>query len=347
MNGTINSNFIRLIRGISQRVRAYATNMYLTLLDFKAAQELLLIYDNTSRIKKNDIILFCCLRNECRRMPYFFNYYKQLGVGHFILIDNGSNDGIKDLCKNRHDITLYYTEHSFKKARFGMLWINRLLKKYGAGHWCVIVDPDEFLVYPHIKTRNLKALGSFLDEISSPCLHTIMLDKYSDRSLEQTILDSNDDPFEVCQYFDRDGYVQTKGWADSAWIRGGPRMRVYFADAPEKSPALNKIPFIKWKSFYHYRSATHDIYPLNLNHLGYEEKSSAPTGVLFHFKMVANLSEKSKEEMIRAQHYSDSFEYKQYFGAVSSEFYQPGISVCYDGNKQLIDLGLMRYGSWY
>lgn len=338
--------FILILNRIPSRVVEFFFNLYMIFIENKAFICLSEFQNNTFKIKNNDIILFCCLRNELRRMHYFFEYYKKIGVDHFVIIDNGSSDDIKKMCAKRQDVTLFYTEASFKKARFGMLWINRLLRQYGSNHWCLIVDPDEFLVYPNIETHNLRALGKLLDHYQSPCLHVVMIDMYSDKSIGETSLNIEDNPFNVCPYFDRDGYIQTEGWAGSAWTRGGPRMRSYFAHNAHQSPALNKIPFIKWKYSYHYRSAAHDVYPVHLNGIGYK-KRNVPTGALLHFKMVSNLSEKSHEEMYRAQHYSDSLEYKQYNNAYAPEFFEDGISVRYEGVSQLIDLGLMRSGLWF
>ena len=49
--------------------------------------------DNTGRIKPADILLVCTFRNEQIRLPYFLKYYRDLGVAHFLFIDNGSEDG--------------------------------------------------------------------------------------------------------------------------------------------------------------------------------------------------------------------------------------------------------------
>ena len=91
-----------------------------------------------------------------------------------------------------------------------MLWVNDLLRRHGRGRWCVVVDPDEFLVYPMMETRSLQALAQFLEDDHRPCLHTLLVDAYSDRPLAETRLGEGDDPFAVCPFFDRDGYLQQR-----------------------------------------------------------------------------------------------------------------------------------------
>ena len=59
----------------------------------RKSRELTPVQDNTARIKPADILLVCTFRNEQIRLPYFLKYYRDLGVSHFLFIDNGSEDG--------------------------------------------------------------------------------------------------------------------------------------------------------------------------------------------------------------------------------------------------------------
>ncbi|AGI74624.1 hypothetical protein OA238_c47930 [Octadecabacter arcticus 238] len=60
---------------------------------WRKSRELSSVKDCTSQIKPNDILVFCTFRNEDIRLPYFFKYYRDLGVDHFIMVDNESVDG--------------------------------------------------------------------------------------------------------------------------------------------------------------------------------------------------------------------------------------------------------------
>ena len=177
-------------------------------------------------------------------------------------------------------------------------------------------------------------------------MHTLTLDAYSASALEDTVLTSNDDPFEVCPYFDRDGYTQRSGWGNGTWVQGGPRLRVHFHDAPQMAPALNKIPLVQWASHFHYRNSQHDCYPLWLNRAHARDSVSA-TGALFHFKFVAALREKAEEEATRKQHYADGREYERYRTQTTPSFFVDGLSVRYEGSHQLVRLGLMGPGNWF
>lgn len=315
--------------------------------DRRAGRQLSLVQDRLAHVGSKDILLVTCLRNERPRMAAFAEYYRGLGVKHFLIIDNGSDDGFMNWAADQLDVSVWHTTASYKGSQFGMLWVNDIMRRHACGHWCVVVDPDEFLVYPNMETRKLPALSQFLEDDKRYCMHALLIDAYSDRSLQETVLAEGADPFEVCPYFDRDGYVQSLSWGKSTWLQGGPRMRVHFADRPQEAPALNKIPFIRWARHYHYRMSMHDAWPQRLNK-AHADGEVSTTGALFHFKLVASLQQKATEEAGRNEHYAGGREYSRYRQEGEAEFFADGISTRWSGNSaQLVELGLMSPGRWF
>ena len=110
---------------------------------------------------------------------------------------------------------------------------------------------------------------------------------------------------------------------NSTWIQGGPRMRVYNRDTPWLAPALNKAPVVWWKKHFTYQSSTHDLVPIRLN-WAHTPGEVSLTGCLFHFKFVATLMEKAKEEAERKQHYAGGREFTRYRVAGSVSLLQRG-----------------------
>jgi hypothetical protein len=308
-------------------------------------RELKLVQDNLRAIGAGDVLLVCCLRNELVRLPFFLKYYRDLGVDHFLFIDNDSTDGLMDWIRSFDDCSVWHTQASYLASNFGMQWCNHVLSRYGNGHLCLTVDPDEFLVYPHMSTRNLKDLGVYLRDDERESMHVVMLDAYGDGTLNEALYSAGDNPFEICPYFDRDGYIQRPGINNSTWIQGGPRMRAFNQKNPELAPALNKMPVVWWKRGFCYRSSMHDGYPVSLNRAHIPGEVSI-TGCLFHFKLLSLLIDKAREEIDRKQHYAGSREYRSYLDSEEIRFYKSGISVKYESPAQLIELGLMSAGSW-
>jgi glycosyltransferase involved in cell wall biosynthesis len=341
----------RMLALLTEVKRLVVDLMYMAVRLLQASsrgRELEPIQDNTDRIQRNDILLFATLRNEAIRIPFFLDYYRSLGVRHFLFVDNGSTDDFPEIVKKYADVSVWHTEASYRKANFGMHWLNYLLRRFGTGHWCITCDPDEFLVYPHIDQRNLYELTDFLDGENRRSLWCFLLDMYSEKSVNDTIYREGDDPFEVAPYFDHQGYVQDIGWLRESWVAGGVRRRVFFHDMPERAPSLNKIALVKWRWSYSYFLSMHQLVPSWLN-LAHADAHTSPTGCLFHFKYFSLLHEKVEEEMERKEHWDNSFEYQKYNEHLSEQsktlIYEK--SARYRNWEQLVALGLMNTGQWF
>lgn len=317
-------------------------------LSYVHCRNLRLVKDATNRIGKNDILAVVVLRNEAFRIPYFLRYYRGLGVGHFLFIDNGSTDGLMDMLSDETDCSVWYTEDSYKASRFGLYWANHILRRYGPGHWCLMLDPDEFLVYPYMESRSIRELTEFLDREGKESFFTLMLDMYGRGKIEEAVYSPGQDPLEVCPWFDKTGYYQEYNkWYWTFWIRGGVRRRVFSKDRPWEAPALNKTVLVKWRSHYSFISSAHTLWPRRLNRPHFKD-GLAPTGCLLHFKFFSAFKEKVEEEIQRKEHFAGSKEYISYKNALSTglSLWHEG-SVRFKGWQQCVALGLMNLGRWF
>ena len=145
---------------------------------FRKRRELTEVVNRTRAIRREDILVFSTLRNERIRLPFFLKYYRDLGVSHFFIVDNGSDDGGREYLAEQEDVSLWSTNASYKRSHFGVDWLNWLQRKYADGHWTLVVDPDEFLVYPFCDTRPLRALTDWLDASDVRSFGAMLLDMY-------------------------------------------------------------------------------------------------------------------------------------------------------------------------
>ena len=67
-------------------------------------RELKPVVNRTATIASKDILVLSTLRNERVRLPYFLRYDRNLGVGHFLLVDNGSDDGTREYLAAQEDV---------------------------------------------------------------------------------------------------------------------------------------------------------------------------------------------------------------------------------------------------
>ncbi len=315
---------------------------------WRRGRELKALQDRTVLLRPDAIVLLSTLRNEKVRLPYFLRYYRDLGVDHFLIVDNNSDDGSREYLEKQKDVSLWTTKASYKRSHFGVDWLNHLQRRYCHGHWCLTVDVDEFLIYPFCETRPLRALTDWLDASAIRSFSAMLLDMYPKGPVNAQPYSEDQDPFEIAQYFDSGNYaIRRNTWQGNLWIQGGPRARMFFADAPAKAPALNKTPLVKWHRSYAYESSTHMLLPRGLNLVYDQSGGEKASGCLLHAKFLDTFSAKATEEMERRQHYANSAEYKAYAEGLAA---QPDFwckwSEKYINWRQLEILGLMSKGNW-
>ena len=314
----------------------------------RGGRDLTCLVDRTARLGARSLILACTLRNERVRLPFFMKYYRDLGVDHFLFVDNGSDDGSCDYLTDQPDASVWRTGASYRDANFGVDWMNHLLGRHAHGRWALVVDVDEFLVYPFCDTRPLPALTGWLDDAGLRSFGTLLLDMYPRGPVAARPCIEGQNPLEIAAWFDSANYTMRRnGHFRNLWIQGGPRARAFFADNPAAAPALNKIPLVKWQRGHAYVSSTHALLPRGLN-LVYDtlggEKAS---GCLLHAKFLATLGDKAREELQRGEHYAGGREYQAY-----AEGFERGLDLWNDWSERFINwrqleiMGLMSKGSW-
>jgi len=311
----------------------------------RSRHRLAAVADRSGAIRRDTILLFATMRNEAVRLPFFLAHYRRLGIGHFLIVDNGSTDGTIEALRNEPDVSLWQTAASYRAARFGMDWMNWLLMRYGRRHWCLTVDADEILIYPDWESRPLQALTADLEARGTRFMAAMMLDLYPKGPLSQGGYRSGEDPAEALNWFDAHGYsYEYQEKYRNISIRGGPRMRHFFADRPEFAPHLHKTPLIRWNPRWCYLSSTHTALPRRLNR-GFDARLGLPTGVLLHTKFLDQIIEKSREEKTRGEHFTHSERYQTYYdGLISDPDLWSEASQRLEGAEQLEQLGLMTRG---
>lgn len=319
------------------RARAYARRRQLTA-----------VQDRTRAIAGPDILLFSTMRNERPRLQYFFEYYRKLGVNHFLIVENGSTDGTREYLAAQPDVSVWTTTNSYRKSAFGVDWLNWLQRQHGSRHWCLTVDVDEFLVYPFCDTRPLRALTDWLDASQIRSFGAMLLDMYPKGPIARQTYAEGQNPFEIAAWFDSGNYMIEKNASyGNLWVQGGVRARKFFADRPKQAPALNKVPLVKWAPDYAYVSSTHALLPRGLNQVYDMAGGEKATGVLLHAKFLNMFVERAEEEADREEHYRAGDEYKTY-----ADELDPNANLwCkwserYINWRQLEILGLISKGNW-
>lgn len=272
------------------------------------------------------------VKNEAMRVPYLLRYYRGLGIQHFVVIDNGSTDGLRESLAGEPDVSAYLAADGYKKARFGVDWVNEVLYRHCLGKWILFVDADEFLVVAD-DAHDIPAVCAALERRGRRSLQTMMLDMYSDRLADENVIEVDQDPLEVCNLYDSSGYVRRfEVPSNTTWIKGGIRGRMFFANDLWAGPALNKTPLVKWRRGDAFLKSAHELFPRSLN------GGHGPVhGALLHFKFTSEATSKAVDPVAASEHTS---EYGAYLSIRETRFVSE-ITRSYSGPSALVADGII------
>lgn len=314
----------------------------------RAGRAMSALIDRTAAIGPKSILCFAVVRNERALLPAFLDHYRGLGVDHFLIVDNDSEDGSAEFMGQQPDLSLWHRPGCYRDARFGMDWLTFLQMRYGHGHWCVTVDADEFLIYPDWDRRGLRDLTRYLDGKGIDGMGALMLDLYPKGPLDQPEAPEDAPITTRLPWFDAGPYrSRTIAPRRNRLVQGGVRERVFFQDDPARGPTLNKLPLIRWNWRHVYVNSTHSMLPPAMNDLYDGPGDPRLSGVLLHAKFLPQIVARSADELSRRQHFNDPDAYRDYHERLMrAPVLWHSQSQRYEGWQQLCNLKLMFGGDW-
>ena len=185
-------------------------------------------------------------------------------MDRFFVVDNGSDDGSRDYLLGRPDTHLFLTTDSYAVFGGGVRWLNHLLDRHGTGAWCLTVDVDEVLAYPHAERLGLRQLTAHLDRQGAQGLFAFMLDMYAEHSLHRSTYQPGDNPLRLCPCFDRAGYIRRDHPDFPFKMVAGGLVSRFLYDRKLDGVFLHKVPLVRWQEELRYTGSTHTLYPVPL-----------------------------------------------------------------------------------
>ena len=101
----------------------------------------------TNSVPPEARLVFPTLRNERGRLPHFLRYYREMGVNHFLMVDNGSYDGSREYLAEQPDVSPGSTTPGYKPARLREDVQNWAPCKVDKGSWCHATLPAGGVVW--------------------------------------------------------------------------------------------------------------------------------------------------------------------------------------------------------
>lgn len=90
------------------------------------------------------LVVVAIVKNEVLYLQEWLDHYRLLGVEHFYIADNGSDDNSKELLSNQHDVTLKMWQPEINAQT---TWYQNCIEQYSkAAKLMAFFDIDEFLV---------------------------------------------------------------------------------------------------------------------------------------------------------------------------------------------------------
>lgn len=276
------------------------------------ALELVSDHEGVSGLLRQDHAVIACVRNERHIMPAFLDHYRKLGVKSFLISDNCSTDGTLAYLLEQSDVVCFACDTEYKHSTFGVAWQQSLLAGFRSGLWSIVVDADEFLVFPGYKDRPIAEFLNAQGAKGYDAVTSFMLDMYPKGALSEFDV-SRDDPFKVATYVDAEPlrsvwfhgpYSNSPTWTSSLRHRLAPNAGVS-SFTSQKTCILKYKPWMQLSAGLHYVG---------------DAKIARTPAVLCHFKYHAGFHKKVVDEIGRNQHFDDSAEYRAYAEALEGGF---------------------------
>jgi hypothetical protein len=263
---------------------------------------------------RNPVYLLCVFRDEHLLLEHFVDYYRSLGVTHFIMIDNLSEDRGPEYLRNLKnlDLLLYRAEESYRDAAFGTAWINQLLQEHCINQYCFTVDVDELFLFDSRKFPTLHTLIADMESSGSNAVPATLLDMYPEKTHDNYRQGS---PFlSHSPFFDDLNETWYEVWHqlyDTFIFRvGGVRKRKFGVTA-----CMQKFPFFKYDFSPLGVAPGYHVFQQDGEVLFQSDKIRLHRcpGVLLHFKFIKpQLAEFVEQRINRNEDWEDSAEYRAY-----------------------------------
>ena len=279
----------------------------------------------------------------------FIEHHRSLGIQEFVFLDLSTDGGLAAHLGGRSGCTVW-RPRDISKPDPVMLWLNGLRTRYAEGRWCLSLDTSDAFVFYRCEDRMVGDLTEFLDSEHRDHLYAVTVEMYgSEPAAVLAVANAGQAPIELLDHFDPFGFVTLDpGRFQNVIVRGGPQRRLLFKTRPRQSPALNRIPLVKWRWNYAYVAGTRLILPMHLNH-PHARWHSSPTGCILRFALLndaATLDVAAKWEHVVATRDGGLASYPGLSRLRDMPLMQD-MSRRYTGTRDLVECGLLNPGQWF
>lgn len=300
------------------------------------SQQLVRLHDpfDGAPLRADEVAVVAVARNERLLMPHFLAHYRHLGVRRFVIADNLSTDGTRELLAQQPDVTLYSVDTPYRLSHYGVAWQLAMLAEHAQGRWALVVDIDEFLVWPGCEQESLAARCERLQAAGHDAAWALMVDMYPQGPLDNADF-TRGSPFAEAPCFDAQPALPWRlgsgSYSNSPSFVSSVRHRLLPGSPPnhytsQKVPLVRYRPGLRWSEGLHYAAGV--------------RRAPEPM-FLAHFKYHRGFRAKVEEEVARKQHYNDAEEYRKYralWAEARGMMFDPAVSRRYLDSHSFADI---------
>lgn len=271
---------------------------------------------------KGRVVVCAVVFNGIDHVQPFLDHYRKLGIESFVIVDNASTDGTRELLAQQADVLLHDQPGSFRASAHGVAWINPLIQLHAQGRWALFVDIDEHLVFPGLdRGRSLVDLVDFAESQGAGCFPSYMLDVFATPA-------SARDGFAGHRYFDRQHVAFPSVLPPYRMVQGGVRGRL-----TGRQFLITKSPLVR---------VAPDLVFLENNHLHTHLPPCAVTTALLHYKFVGDAKARFVEAVERGEHFLGGRFYRDMLATLKGNGIRRGLwARRVRGDAQLTRMGLL------
>ena len=249
------------------------------------------------------VVVFCIVKDEMLRLPWFLKYYRGLGCLDFIFIDTGSTDGTIEYLQKQSDVYLYHAPaEQLKTSKWGSAWVNILGLKHAMHRWVLLADIDECLTWPEQDEEGIPGLVLRAERLGLNRIFTPMIDIYPAEPCDTLSEYRSGEAYDKhCILMDSVEHTKAFWYKAQLILHSGPRLR--YAPTEQRPPIMTKqnLYFVEYGGFSHVGSHF-DTYRL-----------PSPLVVpLLHFKFLPDFEQRARKAIFERHHWNNAKDYENY-----------------------------------
>lgn len=271
----------------------------------------------------------------------FLDHHRRLGIREFVFLDL-SGGGLASHLAGQVGCAVWRPRDTTAVAEVTH-WLNGLRTRYATGRWCLSLDTADSFVFHRCETRRLADFTDFLESEGRNHVFALVIDMYGEGAAEAQGTRA------ALRHFDPFGFVTLEpGWTRNVIVRGGPQRRILFSGRPRQSPALNRIPLVRWSWYCAYVAGTRLVLPVYLNN-PHAHWHSSPTACILRFALLQDADTLRNAARWEAQVTMKDGGLASYPGLsrLREVALKQDCSGTYEDSRDLVDAGLLNPGQWF